>query len=173
MRRDYFCVELGSLENVRLHEELATAFEQTRHLVQEDVAHDETLLVPLLPPRIGEVEERTAHTMIGTETRKRDARIFAEHARTRGMTGLGETRVTDDSPLLSDLEAEQRCLGLGERALDEKARLGSRTDFDLEPCTAHDRRDLDTRLGLRLREGRETRSMFVRAAHAARIDARA
>ena len=41
--------------------ELTADLEESCDFVQKEVAHDEALLVTLLPPRIGKVEEYTLH----------------------------------------------------------------------------------------------------------------
>ena len=74
------------LLDVRLHEELPAALEQARHLIEEGVLHHEPLRVPLLPPRIGEVEEHAPHRGVGHDPRKR---VAQRPRRRRGPAGRG------------------------------------------------------------------------------------
>src|SRR5262249_30279490 len=59
-----------ALLHVGLNEELAARLEEARDLDEERVAHDEALLVTLLPPRIRKVQERALERAVGPEARE-------------------------------------------------------------------------------------------------------
>src|SRR6185503_1825301 len=77
---DHARVKLRPLLDVRLDEELSTSFEQSRHLPEEKFAHDEALVMTLLPPRVREVEEHALHARVGSEPWECEPRVLAEHA---------------------------------------------------------------------------------------------
>jgi hypothetical protein len=131
--RDDVGIERRTLLDVRLNEELAARLEQPRDLSEEGVAHHEALLVALLPPRVREVEEHAADRMIGTKARKRVAGVFAEDVGTCSKALLREPLVSDGGPFAPDLEADERGLGRGGCALEEKAGLRARADLELDP----------------------------------------
>lgn len=132
MREDDSLVELGPFLDVGLHVELRAGSEEARDVVEEDVAHDETFLVPLLPPWVGEMEERAREARIGTEPREREAHVLAEDTRASGMTVLRETRVADRRPLAANLEPDEERVGGGDCALHEEAGLRARADLELD-----------------------------------------
>ena len=63
-----------ALLDVGLNEQLAAGSDEPRDLGEEDVAHDEPLLVPLLPPRVREVEVGAAEDSVGREARESELR---------------------------------------------------------------------------------------------------
>ena len=123
----------SSLFDVRLYVELPTLHEQSLDLCEEDVIHDEPLLMPLLPPGIGEVEEHAPHAAVRPHPWQRDARIFAEHTRARSGADLRQTTIADGRPLTTDLETNQRRARSRLRALEEKAGLWAWSDLELDP----------------------------------------
>lgn len=125
-------VELRALFDVGLNVELSAADEQARDVVEEDVAHDEALAMPLLPPRVRKVEKGASDGRVWPEPRQREARVFAEHTSTLRMTVLREPGIPDRGPLSSDLETDEQRVGRGERPLDEEAGLRAGPDLELD-----------------------------------------
>lgn len=142
-RPDDVRIELGALLDVGLNEELTARLEQPSDLRQEDVAHDEALLVPLLPPRIGEVKEHPAHAPGGTEAGQRMPSVLTEDARVGAVPVLGEPLIADGGPLATDLEPDQERFGRRRSAFEKKAGLRPGTNLELDPLAASEEPEVD------------------------------
>jgi len=136
-------VECIALFDIRLDEELSAGLEEARDLLEERIAHDEALLVALLPPRIGKVEEDATHRVIGAEARKREAGVLAKDPRAISEAMLREALVADGRPLTPYLETDERGLGCRGGAFEEEAGLGARTDLELDPSAGGERSNVD------------------------------
>jgi hypothetical protein len=132
-RRDDARIELGALFHVGLDEELTAGGEKTRDLRQEDVPHHESLLMALLPPRVGEVEKHAPHACVWTKSRQGVTCIFTEDACVGAEAMFRETTITHGRPLASDLEADEERLRYDRRALEEEPGFRSGPDLELDP----------------------------------------
>src|SRR6185312_12658532 len=97
----------GALLDVGLHEELAAPFEQARDVIEQERREHETLLVALLPPRVGEVREEATHARVRHDARERDASVLGEDARALAVAELLQFRVHDRRPFSPDFQAHE------------------------------------------------------------------
>jgi hypothetical protein len=103
VRADLGFVELGSLLDVGLDEELTSRAEQTGDMVEYVRPDDESLRVPPFPPRIGKMKEgRRANHPGSVEECEPD--VFGETRPVGNMTQ--KALVHDDRPFALDLGPE-------------------------------------------------------------------
>jgi len=130
------------LLDVRLDEQLTVRFEKARDFVEKAGGQDEALLMALLPPRIGEMDEHAAERPIRPKPRKGGPGVLGKDPRTFAEPPPRETPVDHGRPLSADLETEQSGARFGLRSLDEKP-ASARTDLDLDPVAADERSQVD------------------------------
>ena len=157
IERDELLVRGRALVDVRLHEELAPRLQQARHLLEQPVLHHEALVVPLLPPGVGEVHEEPPHRAVRPEARQGVARVLGEDARARREPPLGQAPVDDGRPLAPDLEPEQPARGSASaRSTRNQPRPGPISTSTQSPATR-------LRTSMRSPSGRRGASSYGRA----------
>ena len=131
-------IVIRPLFDVSLDEQLTVRFKKAGDFVEKAIGQDEALLMALLPPRIGEMDEHAAERPIRPQARKGGPSVLGEHPRTFAEPPLRETLVDHGRPLSADLETEQSGARFGLRSLDEKP-ASTRTDLDFDPVASNQR----------------------------------
>lgn len=131
MRADLRLVSLRALLDIRLHVELAASSQETRHRIEQRGAHHESLVMTLLPPRIGKVNEEGVHRTVGLEALESQLGILREDSAPRAEAMLSEPPIDDRGPFALDLEAHHRELRYDGEPLEQKA-ASAGADFDLD-----------------------------------------
>jgi len=129
-------VAFGSLLDVGLNEHLAARREHARELVEQRRGENEALVVALLPPRIGKVDEHRGHGR-GREARERLARVLGEHSSAPAVTERPQLLVDDGRPLALDLEPDDTNVRVERHTLEHEA-ASARTDLELDGSRSTD-----------------------------------
>lgn len=119
-----------TLGDVALVKDFATGDEQPIDLFEKVSGNDAAFHVPLLPPWIGKMQKHRAHGST-REARQHGASVFGKDASARGKASCAQPVVDDRSPLSTNLEAEEKHVGMSLEAFDEEA-PASWTDFELD-----------------------------------------
>src|SRR5262249_24344896 len=135
--RELLLVKRGALLDVGLHEQLSGVPEEARDVIHDPATDDEALLVPLLPPRIGEMKVDDLDRRLGNGAREDGARVAVHGAHARAEAGGLQAFIDDRRPLEPDLDAEQPRRRSRGRALEEEAAAAG-ADLDLERARARD-----------------------------------
>lgn len=134
---------LGTFRDVALKEQLSAGYEKPSNLPQEIGGGDETLPLPLLPPRIREVEKHGTNGS-GAKPLEREACVFGEHATTRPETAFAEPAVDDGRPLETDLEADHARLRRSFETVEkEPAAAGAYLDLHWPLAAGNERARVD------------------------------
>jgi hypothetical protein len=120
MRADLGFVELGSLLDVGLDEELTSRTEQTGDMVEYVRPDDESLRVPPFPPRIGKMKEEGGERTIRGQSRECQPDVLGEDTTSFGKSMTQKALVHDDRPFALDLEPEKADVSLSGQATQQE-----------------------------------------------------